>query len=364
MKEIIDRIIEFKQTNPSAVKQDVSNFLLQNFDVEQKRSVITSEAFTIRICEVNGKFFPNVVLSLKTLLNYDHLPFIVCAVTPETVFFRLANTSFLKKISHSSKNLTSNNICGSFLGTDIVTVYNSKENSPKNFLQLFSLHRKNNKQETLRKIIRETKHIQSKTSKFVVTPSSRKIILDAPNRFAKLLKSQEWSEVEEKYKLDVKNNGAEILKLANLENNKIRGREIEKLLTSKQIDHDIGDIEVILSDNTILIIDIKSRLKHLSSAPKAYNIDKFLELLTHDKQAFAFPFIAIDIENEVIETKLIQPFDPIVIESTKIRHHWAGRHMRGATQLTSKVKKIFDKDFEQTVSKSKAVNMLKKFIKL
>lgn len=362
MQEIIRWIIHKKRSNPSITKRDVTNLLLERTDLIQKRSVISNVAYSIRVCEVNVRSFSNVVLSLSAQIKYDHLPFIVCAVSPETVFFRLANTTFLKKISHSSENLKPDNIRGSFLGTDIMTEYNSIKNTPNNFIQLFSVHQRNNRRENLIRLSNETNQINSTTAKFVVTRSARRTILQAPNRFAKMLNTPEWRQIEDKYRRKVNSKRSRIFELANIENNKIRGREIEKIFTSSQIKHDIGDMEFTLSDNTILIVDIKSKLKHLSSSPKAYNIDKFLKLLSDKTKGFAFLFIAIDLEKEVIETKLVQPFDPIVIDATRIQHHWAGRGSRGVTQLTTRVNTIFDKNFHQTVDQAKAVTMLTRFI--
>lgn len=364
MQEIIRWIIQQKQSNASITKRDVTNLLLENCDVKQKRSVISNVGYSFRVCEVNVESFSNVVLSLSTLLKYDHLPFIVCAVTPETVFFRLANTTFLKKISHSSQNLKPDHIRGSFLGTDIITEYNSIKNTPNNFIQLFSLHQRHDRRENLIRLSNETNRIKSTTAKFVVTRSARRTILQAPRRFSKMVSAPEWSQIEEKYKRKINSKRPIIFELASIENNKIRGREIEKVITSSQIKHDIGDLEFTLSDNTILIVDIKSKLKHLSSAPKAYNIDKFLELLTDRTKGFAFLFVAIDLEKEVIETRLVQPFDPIVIDATRVQPHWAGRGSRGATQLTTKVNTVFDKNFHQTVDQTAAVSMLTRFIEL
>ena len=62
----------------------------------------------------------NTVLSLSALQKYDDKPFIVCIVTPDTNYMMLANSTFLKKISHSSQELRVDNIRGSFNGSDIM----------------------------------------------------------------------------------------------------------------------------------------------------------------------------------------------------------------------------------------------------
>ncbi len=52
----------------------------------------------------------------------------------------LANTTFLKKISHSSKELRLDNIKGSFNGGDIMTEIASLKNEPPAFESLFAYH--------------------------------------------------------------------------------------------------------------------------------------------------------------------------------------------------------------------------------
>lgn len=364
MDNIIQWIIKYKKLNPDALKQELQEALLKNFDFEMKGSVVTGAEFSFRICEVRSKSFANVVLSLSTLLRFDHLPFIVCVVTPLLVYFRLANTTFLKKISHSSTKLEVDRIRGSFLGTDIFSEYDEIENTRDNFSQLFSRHLCVDRETNLKRIVRETKKIVSKKFRISMSPASQKNILDSPKRFLKMLNSKDWARIEEQYVKEVSNKKSRILEIAKIENHRIRGREIEKILTSKNEKHDIGDQQLQLSDNTVLLVDIKSKMKHQSSSPKAYHIDKFLELLADEKKGFAFLSIAIDLQNEAIETKLVQPFDPIVINATKIRRHWSGRNTRGSTQLTPNVYRIFNEDYEQTVCQVEAVKLLTNFINL
>ena len=61
-------------------------------------------------------------------------------MTPLKNYLYLANTSFLKKISHSSQQLRENNIRGSFNGSDIVRHFEGIANSPENFDRLFNIH--------------------------------------------------------------------------------------------------------------------------------------------------------------------------------------------------------------------------------
>lgn len=162
MLELISWIINFKNANTRATKTDIQNAILQNFEIERQGSVLVHRDFAIRFSEVNGKSFSNVVLSLSRLLKHDLSPFVVCVVTPSNVYFRLANTTFLKKICHSSMNLDSENIVGSFLGTDIMSEYAEIQNTHENFLKLNSIHKKLDIRDNLKRLVSNSKKLVRK----------------------------------------------------------------------------------------------------------------------------------------------------------------------------------------------------------
>ena len=364
MLELIRWIINFKNVNTRATKTDIQNAILQNFEIVRQGSVLVHHEFAIRFSEVNGKSFSNVVLSLSRLLKHDHSPFVVCVVTPSNVYFRLANTTFLKKISHSSMNLDLENIVGSFLGTDILSEYDEIQNTHENFLKLYSIHKKFDIKDNIKRLVSNSKKINSKIIKFQPNKLEHKVILDVPKRFESLIKTSDWIETENSFKNHAQKYKIEILEAAKIENNKIRGREIEKIFTGNTIHHSIGDIEILLPDETVIFVDIKSKLQHLSSAPKGYNIDKFLKLLSDQKKMFAFLFVVVDMIEQDVRIKLIQPFDPTLMKFTIVQPHWAGRGTRGATQLTVKIREIFDNDYKQSVDYEVAVQLLEKFLRL
>jgi len=105
--------------------------LKESIFLEKKRSVYTNEYFSIRFSKAQTFNFSNTILSLSVLKEYDNNPFIVCVVCPDKNYLLLSNTTFLKKISHSSHNLSINNIKGSFNGSDIFKIYDKIENSSK-----------------------------------------------------------------------------------------------------------------------------------------------------------------------------------------------------------------------------------------
>ena len=112
-----------EEIEPGTSKEDVVDILQDTFTLVRDRSVYSCPEFAVRVCSSKNRSFSNTVLSLSSLLKYDDKPFIVILDTPDGCELFLANTTFLKKISHSSHELRTDNIKGSFNGSDILTSY-------------------------------------------------------------------------------------------------------------------------------------------------------------------------------------------------------------------------------------------------
>jgi hypothetical protein len=120
IKEFID-YIEDKNLAPQHNKELVKKDCVDKFHLIKDRSVFYCEHFAVRFCYTKNNSFSNTVLSLSCLQKYDKIPFFVVLVKREgTNQLFLANTTFLKKISHSSMELSLTNIKGSFNGSDIM----------------------------------------------------------------------------------------------------------------------------------------------------------------------------------------------------------------------------------------------------
>ncbi len=156
LRGLIAFIAEFKRQNPTALKAGVQRTIERNFAVLKQRSVYKLEDGALRVSEANVGSFSNVVLSLSTLRKYDDLPIVVAVVRPEAVEFLLANSTFLKRVSHSSQRLAVNNIRGSFLGHDILREFDGIKNSPENFDALLSLHQGVTWDENLVRLVEST----------------------------------------------------------------------------------------------------------------------------------------------------------------------------------------------------------------
>ena len=132
--EIMQALVSFiDERDGIADKQALSRQVQSAFNLTRDRSVFFCHDFAIRFCTANSRSFSNTVLSLSALQKYDKIPFVVCLVTPYRNYLMLANTTFLRKISHSSQELRVDNIKGSFNGSDIMRDFEGIENEPSNF---------------------------------------------------------------------------------------------------------------------------------------------------------------------------------------------------------------------------------------
>lgn len=107
------------------------------------RKVYHNEYFAVRFSysKSSSEHFNNTVLSLSALEKYDKLPFFVVLIRQNAEnLILLSNSTFIKKISHSSKELSMTNIKGSFNGSDIIRNYNGTQNAPEDFNYLFAVH--------------------------------------------------------------------------------------------------------------------------------------------------------------------------------------------------------------------------------
>ena len=144
----------------------------------------------------------------------------------------------------------------------------------------------------------------------------------------------------------------EILLAAMIENGNVRGRIIEYLIAGEdealrqqlihalrssqegipefRTDNALGDDSRVF-DTFETETDVKTKILILNSI-KAYNIDKMLEFLSHNRSVFMFYFVGID-PGKIVNTVLISVFQRDLLRSTILLKQWAGRNSRGVTQF-------------------------------
>jgi len=362
LRSLIDFLKQYKAAHLAADKEEIQAVVSKQFGLTKKRSVYEGPSFALRFCEANQASFSNTVVGLSTLKEYDDKPFVVCVVRPKELEFLLANSTLLKKISHSSHHLRVDNIRGSFLGHDIQREYEALPNEPANFEKLFALHQQVGWRENVKRLVSATDAIEPTGKRQVFTSSARHNILAAPQLAASLSGRDDYEAVEAELTSLIKPNRAAILKAAEVDNVNLRGKLIEQILTKAANFHRLDDLTRSLRAGTSLTIDIKTKLMNLSSSPKGYNIDKTLEMFARGNTAFSYFFVAIDVAKGEITTRLISILDSNIIDATRIQFHWAGRDSRGVTQLAGDLSWMFDTNYKEAIDVPKGEGFLERLI--
>ena len=367
-REEIDSLVEFVSSRDGiADKTILATQVQKQFNLVKDRSVFYGEWFAIRFCKAASVNFSNTVLSLSALHRYDSMPFFVCLVTPIRNFLMLANTTFLRKISHSSQELRRDNIKGSFNGSDIMRSFEGVVNAPENFEFLFTSHENYTFEENLDRLVEATNNI---------SPIGRKF--SPVNRAVSFLLSSDYDILNDDLNERVKAVESEIAIAAFIDNVNLRGRIIEYLITSEDDLKDtlikclrnktplpeiftadkLGDYEKEF-EHYLTETDIKTKILFLSSNPKGYNIDKLLSFLSEEKSVYLVYVVAID-KNKHISTRLCSMYNQQLLSGTRIIKHWAGRNSRGVTQYDGKSLEEIVFDFDPDIDTAAAQDFLTK----
>ena len=193
LRPLIDYLSNYDGIND---KSKLTALVVNKFSLTQDRSVYYGADFAIRFSSSLNESFSNTVLSLSNLRKFDEKPFVVCLVTPAANHLYLANTTFLKKISHSSQELRENNIRGSFNGSDIIRDFNGIGNKPENFERLFNIHQGIGFDGNLIRLVETTNDISPTGKRFTVSDVAQKAIMAAPARAAMFVNSPEARELK------------------------------------------------------------------------------------------------------------------------------------------------------------------------
>ena len=339
-------------------KSKLAAIISTRFGLTKDRSIFYCEDFAIRFSSAAGMSFSNTVLSLSNLKKVDHLPFVVCLVTPSKNHVFLANTTMLRKISHSSQQLRVDNIKGSFNGSDIIREFDGIQNVPANIERLFNIHAEIGFEGNLDRLVQETNNISPTGHKYEVNAVSKASIMKAPERAIRFVASPDAVTLKQELDEKVERHRNEIILAALIENINVRGRIIEYLIAGEdevlrqeiilalqskgagkgipafKTENALGDYQRVFEE-FFTETDVKTKIMILSSNPKAYNLDKILEFLSHEKSVFMFYFIGVD-PTRIVNTVLVSMFQSELLRSTILLKHWSGRNSRGVTQFEGK----------------------------
>lgn len=352
-KTVLDRLVKLIEKNDGiADKKKLAEIVKKEFNLVKDRSVYYCDDFAIRFSKSENKRMSNTVLSLSALQKYDDMPFIVCVVSSKVNYLMLANTTFLKKISHSSQELRVDNIKGSFNGGDIMMKFEMLENEPASFEKLFAYHSGLTFQDNLERLVESTNGIVGRVQKFGVTDSNKQTIMNAVDRAISFARSSRYDELKKDLDDRVKKVQGEIAIAAFIDNVNVRGRIIEYLITDNgstlknqiidalknkkplpqfKTEDKLGDYSRTFPEY-VIETDIKTKVLFLDGNPKAYNVDKLLEFLATEKSVYMIYLLGID-DNGTIVARLCSAFDHRLVDATNIIHHWAGRNSRGVAQF-------------------------------
>lgn len=376
-RELIDDLIgTIEQFHGIADKATLATRIQQQYNLVKDRSVYYCKWFAVRFCKSNSRAFGNTVLSLSALQKFDDRPFIVCLVTPTENFLMLANTTFLKKISHSSQELRIDNIKGSFNGSDIMRFYEDVGNCENNFEFLFTSHENYSFQENLARLVESTNNIRPIGHRFEPDREQETCIYKSVDRAISFLNSIEYDMLDDDLQERVRSVEKEIAIAAFIDNVNLRGRIIEYLVTESGNLHKtliralrsgsplpeiftadkLGDYEREF-DDYYTATDIKTKVLFLSSNPKGYNIDKLLSFLSEEQSVYLVFIVAID-KDERISTRLCSMYNRQLLSATRIISHWAGRNSRGVTQYLGAALEEIVSSFDRTIDVEQAYQFL------
>ncbi|OHB69128.1 MAG: hypothetical protein A2V70_10870 [Planctomycetes bacterium RBG_13_63_9] len=364
LSQLVAFLREYARKHPGCTKDALAKATATRFGLVKERSVYAGSDFSIRFSTASGASFSNVVISLSALKKYDHLPFIVCVVRPSGVQPLLTNATFLKKVSHSSHQLRIDNIRGSILGSDIRRAYKSIENTPENFDDLFAIHQGFAWTENLARLVERTNAIAATGIRFEPSADERRTILDSARLAHAVVGSPEYLQLERDLSQAVQTRSEAIMRAAKTDSVKERGDRIEQIITEAENVHALEDLTRTLASGTKIGIDIKTKLFGLASNPKAYNIDKALEVLAAGDTMLCFFFVGIDRDRGRVSTRLVSAIDRTVLRATRVQFHWAGRNSRGVTQLTGDLTSIFSTAYRGVVDVAEAKAFLAELIDL
>lgn len=354
MNEAVDALVALVRANEGINdKAKLAKLVCAQCDLTRDRSVFYCDDFAVRFSASASRNFGNTVLSLSNLRKYDDRPFIVCLVTPNENYCLLANTTLLKKISHSSQTLRENNIRGSFNGSDIARDFERIQNEPDNFARLFVIHAAIGFEGNLARLVEATNGISPTGIKFAVDVAANTNILAAPQRAKAFIESPDCQTLKLELDSKVEKYKSEILLAALIENVNVRGRLIEYLIAGEDerlrqeliaaLKAGNRGIPAFKTENKLgdysrdfptfdTETDVKTKIMILASNPKAYNLDKMLQFLARQRSVFMFYFVGVD-PGKIVNTVLVSMFQRSLLDATILLKHWSGRNSRGVTQF-------------------------------
>jgi hypothetical protein len=366
LERLVDSLNEYFRHHPDAGKEQLKQYASSALGLTPARSLLYNEEVAIRFAKSNSENqLSNTILSLSALRSFDNRPVVLCIARPGWLEFLLMNSTFIKKVSHSSKHLAPDNIKGSINGTDIMRSYNGTPNEPAFFDKLFQIHAAVGWEDNLNRIVKATGSITPVIQRFEPDEAQRLLLLESAKRATEFEASPERDRIEAELRARVLRAKNKIVDEVNRGlSAKERGDKIEEIINDQETRHGLADCIVPLDAGAVLLVDIKTKVMGLNSAPKAYNIDKLLRNLADGHKLFALLFVGIDATSGEVAVRLMSFLDDFLIPRTVVQDHWAGRDSRGVAQFSGALSGLFAPGFERCVDPNRAREFIERLIGL
>ena len=173
IQELVD---EIKKYDGIADKNKLEKIIKEKFDLSKDRSIYYCDDYAVRFCQGENTKLSNTILALRKIQKYDSRPVIVCIVSSKENYLLLMNSTFLKKVSHSSHTLRVDNIRGNVNAPDIMKTIGDLQNCPENFEELFAIHEEFSFEENLERLVEATNNIAGREKRCEVTEEKRRLI--------------------------------------------------------------------------------------------------------------------------------------------------------------------------------------------
>jgi len=356
---LVGFVQEWRATHPHGAKDALVAALTGRFPLTKHGALLVGNAFVVRVSQNSADTgFPNAVVAFKKIVEHDDKPVVVCLLTPNRCNVYLANTTFLRKVSHSSHGLTEQKLVGSILGSDILAEYEGVANTAGNLASLWRRHQQADRAAHRLRIIAATQTIGASAETWVPSSSETDRILAAPELAHRISGTPEYVALAATLDAAVQQQRAAILEAARDENAKTRGDRIEQIVTGAAKNQGLGDLSVQVLTITISI-DVKSKRLDLSSAPKAYNVDKALRDLAQGNRLLAVLFVGVDPDRDVLSTRVVSVFDRTLIAASRVDARWSGRGTRGTVQFSGSIDALWKDGFVEKIE----VEVAKEFLR-
>jgi hypothetical protein len=359
---LIGFVREWRTACPQGTKDSLVTELTRKFALTKRGALLVGDAFAVRVSQNSADTgFPNAVVAFKKIVENDNRPVVVCLLTPRRCNLYLANTTFLRKVSHSSHGLTKEKLVGSILGSDILAEYEGIGNVSENLPALWDRHQRADRAAHQARIIAATHGIGVSAVTWIPSSQETDRILASPELARGISGTPEYAQLATRLNTAIQQQRAAILAAARNPNAKRRGDCIEEIVTGAAKNQGLGDLTVQILATTISI-DVKSKRLDLSSAPKAYNVDKVLRYLSQGSRLLAILFIGVDPSREVLTTRVVSVFDRTLVAASRIDVRWSGRGTRGTVQFSGDIDAIWNEDFVEAIEIEEAKQFLWKLI--